>query len=91
MNTSWTALRNPTFRRLWIAAVISGTCEAAHYSAATWMMSTRASPFLISLMSTVASLPYFLFTLPAGVLADRVNRKKFACVINVWLAAMTAD
>ena len=26
------------------------------------------SPFLISLMATVASLPYFLFTLPAGVL-----------------------
>jgi len=89
MNTSWTALRNPTFRRLWIAGVISGTCVAAHDSAATYVMSTlAASPFLISLMSTVASLPFFLFTLPAGVLADRVNRKKLACVINVWLAAI---
>jgi hypothetical protein len=26
------------------------------------------------LMSTVASLPFFLFTLPAGALADRVDR-----------------
>jgi MFS family permease len=48
------------------------------------------SPFLISLMATVASLPFFLFTLPAGVLADKVNRKKFVCWINLWLAAMAA-
>jgi MFS family permease len=48
------------------------------------------SPFLISLMATVASLPFFLFTLPAGVLADKVNRKKFVCWINLWLAAIAA-
>ncbi len=48
------------------------------------------SPFLISLMATVASLPFFLFTLPAGVLADKVNRQKFVCAINLWLAAMAA-
>jgi MFS family permease len=47
-------------------------------------------PFLISLMARVASLPFFLFTLPAGVLADKVNRKKFVCGINLWLAAMAA-
>jgi MFS family permease len=89
MNANWSALSNPTFRRLWIASVISGTCVAAHNNAATSLMNTfAASPFLISLMSTVASLPFFLFTLPAGVLADRVNRKKLTCVINVWLAAI---
>src|SRR6516225_7870598 len=37
-SSTWTALRNPVFRRLWIATVISGTCVAAHDSAATWMM-----------------------------------------------------
>jgi MFS family permease len=90
-SSTWTALRNPAFRRLWIATVISGTCVAAHNSAATWMMNVvTGSPFLISLMATVASLPFFLFTLPAGVLADKVNRKKFVCGINLWLAAMAA-
>jgi MFS family permease len=52
------------------------------------MNTFAASPFLISLMSTVASLPFFLFTLPAGVLADRANRKRLTCAINVWLAAI---
>jgi Arabinose efflux permease len=91
MNASWTALRNPAFRRLWIASVVSGTCVAAHDQAATYVMNTlAASPFLISLISTVASLPFVLFTLPAGALADQVNRKRLVCAINVWLAIAAA-
>src|ERR1700742_4653718 len=87
-SSTWTALKNPAFRRLWIATVIFGTFVAAHNSAATWMMDVfTGSPFLISLMSTVASLPFFLFTLPAGALADRIDRRKFVCAINLWLAA----
>src|ERR1700732_339505 len=87
-NSTWAALRNPAFRKLWIATVISGTCVAAHDSAATWMMNVfTGSPFLISLMSTVASLPFFLFTLPAGALADKVDRQKLICFINIGLAA----
>src|ERR1700740_3259625 len=31
-----------------------------------------------------------MFTLLAGVLADKVNRQKLVCAINVWLAAMAA-
>jgi MFS family permease len=85
------ALRNPVFRKLWIASVISGTCVAAHDTAATWLMNMLTpSPFLISVLATVASLPFFLFTLPAGALADIVDRKKFLCLINLWLAVAAA-
>jgi MFS family permease len=87
-NTSlWLSLRNPVFRRLWIISVISGVCVSAHDTAATWTMNTlTSSRFLISMMATVASLPLFFFTLPAGSLADLVDRKKLLCVMNVWLA-----
>jgi MFS family permease len=65
-----------------------GTCVAAHDNAATYMINAlAASPFLISLISTVASLPFLLFTLAAGGLADSVNRKKLLCAINLRLAA----
>jgi len=88
MNSTWAALRNPAFRKLWGAAVISGTCVVAHDNAATWMMSIfTGSPLLLSLMSTVATLPFFLFTLPAGALADRVDRQSLVCTINVCMAA----
>ena len=87
-NSTWAALQNPAFRKLWIAAVISGTCVVAHDNAATWMMNiSTGSPLLLSLMSTVASLAFFLFTLPAGALADRVDRQKLVCTINVCMAA----
>ena len=57
-------------------------------SAATWMMNVfTGSSLLLSLMSTVAALPFFLFTLPAGALADRVDRQKLVCTINLCLAA----
>ena len=89
--STWMALRNPVFRKLWIASVISGTCVAAHDTAATWLMNMLTpSPFLISVLATVASLPFFLFTLPAGALADIVDRKKFLCLINLWLAVAAA-
>src|SRR3984957_6773578 len=88
-NTSlWIALKNPVFRRLWVASLISGICVSAHDTAATWMMNTlTSSKFLISVMATVASLPLFFFTLPAGSLADLVDRKKLLCTMNLWLAS----
>jgi MFS family permease len=67
--------------------MVSGVCVSAHDTAATWMMNTlTSSRFLISVMATVASLPFFFFTLPAGSLADLVDRKKLLCVMNLWLA-----
>jgi len=83
----WTALRNRTFRNLWLASVLSGCCVSAHDMAATWVMNTLTpSPLLLSLLSTAAALPFFLLTFPAGALADMVNRKMILSVMHVWLA-----
>jgi MFS family permease len=91
-NTStFTALRNPVFRTLWFAGVLSGTCVSAHDCAATWAMyKLNSSPLFLSLMSTAAALPFFLFTLPAGALADIVDRRKLLWVMNLWLATSAA-
>jgi MFS family permease len=87
----WTALRNPAFRILWVASVVSGCCVSAHDMAATWVMNTLSpSPLMISLMSTAAALPFFVMTLPAGALADMVDRKKILMVMHVWLALSAA-
>jgi MFS family permease len=86
-NSPILALRNTAFRRLWSASVLSGICVAAHECAAVWVMyKLNSSPLLLSLMSSVASLPFFLFILPAGALADIVDRRKLLWVMNLWLA-----
>jgi MFS family permease len=91
-NTStFTALQNPVYRTLWLASLLSGTCVAAHDCAATWVMyKLNPSPLFLSLMSTVASLPFFLFTLPAGALADIVDRRRFLCIMNLWFCFQRA-
>src|SRR5215510_104204 len=84
-NTSiWLALRNPAFRNLWLATIVSGTCFAAYGTAAFSVLGTNASTFVISLMSTLSALPYALFTLPAGALADMLDRKKILLVMTFW-------
>ena len=84
--SSWKALQNPTFRRLWLATIVSGTFISAHDTAATWTMnSVCRSTLFLSLISTAATLPFFLFILPAGALADTVDRKKVLSAAYIWL------
>src|SRR5882762_4517366 len=88
-NTSiWLALRNPAFVGLWLPSVVSGVCVSAHDTAATWLLNALgASPLLLSLIATAASLPFFLFTLPAGALADLSNRRNLLIAVYLRLAA----
>ena len=39
-------------------------------------------------MSTLASLPFALFTLPAGALADMADRKKILYGTSLWQASV---
>ena len=39
-------------------------------------------------MTTVSALPYTLFTLPAGALADMVDRKKILLAVQLWHASI---
>jgi len=85
--SSWIALRNPTFGKLWVATVVSGICVSAHDTAAIWVMNSLShSTMLLSLMSTATTLPFFLFILPAGALADMTDRKKMLYMAYIWLA-----
>jgi MFS family permease len=81
------AFLNSVFLRIWLASLVSGTAVAAHETAATWKMHLMSpSGLLISLMASLASLPFFLFTLPAGAFADAFNESRILRLANLWLA-----
>ncbi len=85
--STWIALRNPAFRSMWLGSVLSGVCASAHDTAATLSMhQVSNAPLFLSLMSTMAALPFFFFTLPAGTLADMVDRKWMMFAATAWLA-----
>ncbi len=71
-------LREPLFRSLWIAAVISYTGSWMQNVATGWLMtSLTSSPMWVSLVQVALSLPVLLIALPAGALADLMDRRKF--------------
>ena len=89
--STWFALRNPVFCRLWLATLFSGTFVSAQDVTATWLMHyLGASSFWLSLMAAAASAPFFIFTLPAGAIADIVNRRAVIVSAVLWQAAWSA-
>ncbi len=67
----------PLFRALWLASIVSNIGTTMNDTAAVWTMTTlTGSPTMVSLMQAMSSLPLFLFALPAGALADLVNRRR---------------
>jgi MFS family permease len=87
LNATHSAWGNRVFLKIWLASLVSGTAVAAHDTAATWMMNVMSSTGLfISLLASLASLPFFLFTLPAGALAEAFNPGIILRLANLWLA-----
>src|SRR5665213_2017924 len=79
-------LRIPLFRDRWIASTISSVGTWMQDTAGTWFMtSLTASPLLIALMQTAASLPVLLFGLLAGATADIFDRRKLLIFWQAWM------
>ncbi len=58
---------------------------------AGWLMTTLApDPFMVSLVQVSVVLPGFFLTLPAGVLADIVDRRLFILTALGWMALIAS-
>lgn len=56
-----------------------------------WLMTSQtASPLLVALLQTAESLPIFLLALPAGALADVVDRRRLLLFTQAWLGIAAA-
>ena len=82
----WSPLQRAVFRSVWIALVASNIGTWMQSVGAAWLMtSLTPSPLLVALMQTATSLPIFLVGLPAGTLADVVDRRKLLLVTVAWM------
>jgi len=90
-HTAWSPLREPLFRSLWIAAVISYTGTWMQNVGTGWLMTQLTiSPFMVSLVQAASTLPVFLVILPAGALADMVDRRRFLLITQSWMVLASA-
>ena len=89
--SAWSPLRQPVFRALWIASVTSNIGTWMHEVGAGWLMtSLTPSPLMVALMQTATSLPIFLLALPAGALADIIDRRRMLLFTQAWMLAAAA-
>lgn len=84
-------LRQRVFAALWIATVVSNIGTWMQNAAAGWLMAglTRDA-FVVSLVQVATMLPVVLLGLPAGALADIVDRRRLLIAINVALTLVVA-
>ncbi len=69
------ALRVRNFGLFWTGQLISGTGTWMQTVAMAWLvLQISHSPLTLATVTTLQFLPMLLFTLPAGALADRVNK-----------------
>ena len=85
-DNAWAPLAEPVFRSLWIAAVISYTGTWMQNVGAGWLMTQLTdSPLMVSLVQAAATIPVFLVVLPAGALADMVDRRRLLLFTQSWM------
>jgi MFS family permease len=86
LSSAWSPLRESVFRALWIATVVSNIGTWMQDVGESWFMtSLTPSPVLVALVETFGSLPVMLLALPAGAIADIVDRRRLLLVMQVWL------
>ena len=84
-------LRTRRFAVLWLATVCGNVAAFMRDLANAWMASElSASPAAVALVQAAATLPVFLLAIPAGALADTLDRRRLLLAVQGLLAAVAA-
>src|SRR5262249_43129037 len=89
--SAYAPLRQPVFRALWLASLVSNLGTWLQNVGAGWLMTgLTPSPLMAALVQAATTLPVFLLALPAGALADVIGRRRLLLVAQGWMLAAAA-
>jgi len=75
---------------LWTASVVSNIGDGVAAIAYPWLASAiTRDPVLIALIAVAQRIPWLVFSLPAGVITDRLDRKKIMSWTSVFRTVLT--
>src|SRR5438132_3845456 len=84
--SAWSPLQNGLFRSLWIATIVSNVGTWMQDVGSGWLMtSLSSSPFMVALVEAADSIPMMLLAMPAGALADIVDRRRLLIAVQSYL------
>ncbi|HSM64835.1 MAG TPA: MFS transporter [Ilumatobacteraceae bacterium] len=80
----------PNYVKLLSASTVSNLGDGLAVIAYPWLASAiTRNPLLIALVAVVQRLPWLLFSLPAGVITDRYDRRRLMVAANATRAILT--
>ncbi|MGH6797163.1 MAG: MFS transporter, partial [Roseiarcus sp.] len=83
------AFAHPAFAIVWTASTCALIGIAMYDAASGWLMTTfDLNPFDVALLHTATTLPIFLFTLPAGAIADILDPRRMIIAVSYAIAAL---
>ncbi len=87
----WRVLAHRLFLALSIASLVSNIGTWMQNVGAAWLMTSLSpSPLMVALIQTASSLPILLLALPAGALADIVDRRRLLLFSQGWMLIAAA-
>nr|WP_315596174.1 MFS transporter [uncultured Cupriavidus sp.] len=87
---SFAPLAQSTFAVLWVATILGNIGSFMRDVASAWLATDlSSSPAAVATIQAAATLPVFLLAIPAGVLSDILDRRRFLIVIQIGLAMVS--
>ena len=84
-------MQHPVFRALWLATLVSNIGTFMQSVGAAWLMtSLSTSPVMVALVQAASIFPMFLLALPAGALADIIDRRRLLLATQAWMMVAAA-
>lgn len=87
-HSAWAPFASRAFVWLWLANTVSALGTWIQNAASAWIMTDLApSPIMVSLVQAAAQLPVLLLALPAGAIADLMDRRRLLILTNMLMLA----
>ncbi|MEH6721348.1 MAG: MFS transporter [Aurantimonas endophytica] len=88
--STFAPLRHTVFAVLWAATVMGNTGTFMRDVASGWLVTDlSASPAAVAAIQAAGTLPIFLLSIPAGVLSDILDRRRFLIAIQLMLGCVS--
>lgn len=85
----WAPLREPMFRAMWVAVLVSNIGMWIENVATGWLIAEMTgSAAMLGLVQAAQTLPVVFLALLAGALADVVDRRVYLLITQLWLMSI---